>query len=120
MIYRNAGNEPSYISDSDLVSYFEGVQRFRQENRLEEAISSLLELVDATEEDSLFTGLGVTAVYYEQLAILFRERKEYAKEVAILTRYARQKHVSGDSHQKILEQRLKTAKELLIQNKSPL
>jgi hypothetical protein len=115
-----ANHAQGYGSGSKLFSYAGKVQEVEREDRLEQRISSLLELVDATEEDSLFTGLGVIPAYYEQLAIIFRERKEYAKEIAILARYARQKHANGDSRQEILKKRLEKAKKLLNQNKSAL
>jgi hypothetical protein len=113
-----ANNEEYYGSENYLASYVGEVQKLKREDRLEEAIAWLLELVDATEEDNLFTGVGVAPTYYEQLAAIYRVRKEYAKEIAILARYARQKHSNGDPRQEILKNRLEKAKKLLAQNKS--
>lgn len=120
MNYQKANYEQGYHPNSYLASYLGQVQRLKREDRLDEAIVALLELVDATEEDNLFTGAGVIPTYYEQLAIIFRERKEYAKEVAILARYARQKHGIGDSRQKVLKKRLEKAMKLLLNNKSAM
>ena len=118
MNYTKANHGQGYSPDRYFPSYLGEVQKLKREDRLDEAIIALLELVDATEEDTLFTGAGVTPAYYEQLAIIFRGRKEYAKEVAILARYARQKHRDGDSRQKVLKKRLEKAMELLLNNKS--
>jgi hypothetical protein len=111
-------SEQGYVPGKQLSAYSEEEQKLRWEDR-EEAITSLLELVDATEEDSIFTGLGVVSAYYEQLAIIYRKRKEYHKEIAILARYARQRHTYGDSRQQILKVRLEKAKKLFTKNKYP-
>jgi hypothetical protein len=73
----------------------------------------LLSLVDATEEDDLFTGSGVESAYYEALAQIYRKRKEYLKEIKILARYDKRRHRYGDSRQAILKERLEEAKKLL-------
>jgi hypothetical protein len=95
------------------MSYMGDVQKLKREDRLDEAIISLLEFVEATEEDDLFTGAGVASAYYEALAIIYRKRKEYANEIKILTRYARQRHTCEDARREILKRRLEKAKKLL-------
>src|SRR5215216_4221148 len=117
MNYRKANNEQGYSPDRYSTFYLGEVRKLKREDRLDEAIASLLELVDATEEDTLFTGAGVIPAYYEQLAIIFRERKEYAKEMAILARYATQKHRNGDSRREILNKRLEKAKKLFVKKR---
>ncbi len=117
MNYVKASKEKGDSPTSYLDSYLVAVQKLKREDRRDEAIASLLELVDATEEDNLFTGVGVTPAYYEQLAIIFRERKEYRKEISILARYATQKHMNGDSRQEILKKRLEEARKLFTKNK---
>jgi hypothetical protein len=107
-----------YVRGRQVSAYFAEVQKLRRENLLDEAIQSLLALVDATEEDSLFTGLGVESAYYEELARIFRKRKEYGKEIQILARYSEQRHTSGDSRQEKLKQRLEKAKHLLLKKQS--
>ena len=111
-------SEQGYVPGKPVSAYSEEEQKLRWEDR-EEAITSLLELVDATEEDSLLTGLGVVSAYYEQLAMIYRRRKEYIKEIAILARYASQRHAYGDSRQQSLKVRLKKAKKLFTENKYP-
>lgn len=71
----------------------------------------LLEMVAATEADNAQKGWGVTPGCYEDLAKLYRRRKEYDKEVTILERFARQKHAPGVMPAKLLE-RLEKARQL--------
>jgi hypothetical protein len=56
--------------------------------------------------------------YYEELAKIYRKRKEYANEIKILSRYARQRHAHDDSRQEVLRQRLEKAKKLLMRQRS--
>ena len=112
MNHVDASSEQSFGPGSHLSSSLGELRRLTRTDRTEVAIASLLDLVDATEEDSLFTGRGVNPAYYEQLAMIFRARKEYAKEIAILARYTRQKHSQGDLRQEILKKRLEKAQRL--------
>ena len=43
--------------------------------------------------------MGVAPWYYEQLAIIYRKRKDYLKEIEVLERFAKQKHAPGASPQ---------------------
>jgi hypothetical protein len=117
MTYMETEDHTAYIRGKRFSAYFAEVRKLKREDRLEEAIRSLLELVDATEEDDLFTGSGVTPAYYEELARIYRKRKEYVKEIKILARYVRQRHASGDSRQEILKRRLEQAKKLFLKNR---
>jgi len=116
MAYITTTNAEGYAPGKQQSLYLREVQRLKREDRLEAAIASLLDLVDAAEEDSLYTGQGVPAVYYEELAIVFRKRKEYSKEVYILDRYMRQRHIYGDPHHEMLKKRLEKAKKLYCRN----
>jgi hypothetical protein len=118
MNYTGASNQAGYIRGENVSAYFAEVQKLSREDRLEEAITSLLALVDATEEDDLFTGSGVVSAYYEELAKIYRKRKEYLKEIKILARYGRRRHAYGDSRQVILKERLEKAKKLFNKNQS--
>ena len=116
MDYIETNNPLRQVRGKHLFPYSGELQRLKKDDRLDEAIISLLEMVEATEEDDLFTGSGVLPVYYEELAIIYRKRKDYAKEIAILARYARQRHAYGDSRQEILKNRLEKARKLLTKN----
>jgi hypothetical protein len=116
MTYAETSNYAGYVRGEYVCAYFAEVQKLRREDRLEEAITSLLTLVDATEEDDLFTGSGVESAYYEELAKIYRKRKEYVKEIKILARYSRRRHAYGDARQEILKERLEKAKKLFNKN----
>ena len=45
---------------------------------------------------------GVAACYYEKLAIIHREKKDLNAEIAILERFAGQKHAAGVKPSKLL------------------
>jgi hypothetical protein len=70
----------------------------------------LLEIVDATEAESESEGFGVAPAAYEALAVIYRQRKDRASEVAILERFATQSHAPGVTPPKLLArlERLRT------------
>jgi hypothetical protein len=77
----------------------------------------LVELVKATEAESAIDGMGVAPACYSELAILYRKQKDYAKEISILERFAKQKHARGVMPAKLLE-RLDKVKKLVATLKS--
>ncbi|MCG2739400.1 MAG: hypothetical protein L6300_04085, partial [Syntrophaceae bacterium] len=104
-------NKPGYYNGRHYTTYVSDVASLKKGGRLEEAEKVLLELVTATESESVIECWGVAPWYYEELAKTYRKQKVYAKEVAILERFARQKHAPGVKPPQLLE-RLKKAKEL--------
>lgn len=66
------------------------------------AVHLLLEIVNATEAESMAEGFGVAPAAYEALAIIYRQRKDRASEVAILERFASQHHAPGATPPKLL------------------
>ena len=118
MTYPETNHQAGYVRGEPISAYFAEIQKLGREDRLDEAIASLLALVDATEEDDLFTGSGVESAYYEELAKIYRKRKEYLKEIKILALYTRHRHAYGDTRQKILKERLEEAKKLLNKEQS--
>jgi MoxR-like ATPase len=113
MTYTGTNDQTGYLRGEPIPAYFMEIQKLSREDRLDEAINSLLALIDATEEDDLFTVSGVESAYYVALAQIYRKRKEYLKEIKILARYDKRRHVYGDSRQEILKERLEEAKKLL-------
>jgi hypothetical protein len=93
------------------TDYVEDVKALRRSDKNEAAERLLIELVEATEEESRVRGTGVAPWYYEQLAIIYRKRKDRIAEVAILERYASQTHAPGAGPAKLSE-RLTKAREL--------
>jgi hypothetical protein len=70
-----------------------------------------LTMIAETEINNKKTGQGVIPSCYEDLAKLYRRQKEYDKEVALLERFAKQKHSPGVMPAKLLE-RLEKARHL--------
>lgn len=101
-------------SGSHYTTIVDRVKRLKREERYEEAIGLLEELVEQTEEEAVAQGegWGVAPWYYEQLGIIYRKQKRYVDEVAILERYANQPKAPGKGPEK-LRKRLERARELL-------
>lgn len=95
------------IRGRHYTDYVEDVKSFRRSNQDEPAERLLLELVDATEEESRIRGTGVAPWYYEQLAIIYRKRKDPSAEVAVLERYTSQPHAPGAGPTKLAERLMK-------------
>ena len=125
---KNAGSvENNHYTDS-----VEQIKQLKHEGKHTEAIEILLKCVEATEAESkeanskpllddkfafLSEGRsesswGVAPWYYEQLAILYRKEKQYAKEVEILERYSNQPKAPGVGPKKLAE-RLVKARDLM-------
>lgn len=102
---------PGTVDGIHNTDYVDEVRHLRREGMDEEAERLLLRLVDALEAEAAAEGWGVAPWYCEQLAIIYRKRKDYASEVAILERFSRHKHAPGASPPKLLE-RLKRARSL--------
>lgn len=79
------------------------VDRLRDIGDQSAAVALLLEIVDATEAESRAEGFGVAPAAYERLAVMYRQRKDEAREVAILERFARQKHAPGALPPRLLD-----------------
>lgn len=65
------------------------VKTMIREGREAEAETVLLGLVAAIEEEAQIRGRRVGTWCYERLAIIYRKRRDYASEIAILIRYQR-------------------------------
>jgi hypothetical protein len=89
------------------------LKRAGDDEALEKA---LLDLVQMTETESRANGWGVAPAWYEELAILYRKRKDYLAEVAVLERFANQRHASGVKPPQLLE-RLDKARALVAESK---
>jgi hypothetical protein len=95
------------VRGQHYTEYVEDVKTLRRCEKNEAAEHLLLELLDATEEESRMRGTGVAPWYYEQLAIIYRKRKDHTAEVAILERYAHQPHAPGAGPAKLAERLVK-------------
>ena len=79
--------KPGYYHGRHYTTHVDDVKNLKRGGKLEEAERLLLRLLEATEEESSVTGGVVPPWYSEQLAIIYRKQKDYAKEVATLERY---------------------------------
>jgi hypothetical protein len=95
----------------EFTEHVDEVRELRRQDRDEEAERLLLRLVEAVEAEAAAEGWGVAPWYYEQLAIIYRKRKDLDAEVSILERFARQRHAPGASPPKLLA-RLERARTL--------
>lgn len=94
-----------------FTAYVADVEALTRADRFAEAEHLLLHLVDATEAESCQQQSGVAPWYYEQLAIIYRKRKDYQSEVAILERFEKQRHAPGVKPA-LLAERLNKARRL--------
>ena len=103
---------PGYYKGRHFTTYVSDVENLKKAGKLEDAKILLLDLVKTTEEDDRITRSGVAPWYYEELAKIYRKQKDYSSEVAILERYAEQRHAPGAKPAQLME-RLNKAKQLL-------
>jgi hypothetical protein len=104
-------SEVGTLRGAHFTSYVDEVKTLRRDGRDESAELLLLELLDVNEAEAAHEGWGVAPWYYEQLAIIYRQRKDPVAEVAVLERFAAMPHAPGASPPKLLD-RLKKAREL--------
>lgn len=103
---------PGYYNGRHFTTYVSDVEALKRQGKLEEAEKLLLQLVAATEAEDEVDKQGVAPGYYEELAKIYRKKKEYAKEVSILERFAAQRHAPGATPARLME-RLVRARALL-------
>ena len=91
---------PKYKHFTDAIP---DIKFLRSEGNCEELESLLLWCLEATEKESKRTSTGVAPFYYEEMAKLYRKTKRNEDEVAVLERFASQKHAPGAKPAKLLE-----------------
>lgn len=109
---------PGYYNGRHFTTYVSEVEALKRLGKLEETETLLLQLVAATEAEDQVERQGVAPWYYEELAKIYRQQKEYAKEVGILERFAAQRHAPGVKPSQ-LAQRLEKARVLLASRPQP-
>jgi len=102
---------PGYVDGRHFVTFVNDVKELKKLGNLDEAERLLLKLVVAMENACKKNKDGVGPWYYNELAKIYRKRKEYQKEVTILKRFSNQNHARGVGPKKLLE-RLEKAREL--------
>ena len=108
---RTEGYRAGFYKGKHYTAYVATVEQLKRNGRLGEAEVLLLGLIEATEREDSTDQNGVAPWYYEQLAIIYRKEHRYADEVAILSRFADQRHAPGAGPSK-LASRLEKALEL--------
>lgn len=106
---------PGYYRGRHYTSYVEEVKALKRSGDTAAAARLMLALVDAVEAEGRAKREGVAPWYYEELAKLYRERKDYPAEVAILERFEHQRHAPGVKPMRLLE-RLAKARALLAKS----
>ena len=111
-------DKPGFYKGRPISDYVEEITALKRNKEFDKAEKLLLHLVDATEEESRATGMGVAPWYYGQLAAIYHSQMNYTAEVAILNRFAHQKHAPGSMPRQLLK-RLEQVK-LAAGSPSPL
>jgi hypothetical protein len=88
-------NPPGSYQGKHYTEHIERVRALKRAEKLDEAERLLLALLDVVETENAVKQFGVAPWYYEQLAIVYHKRNDYAAEVAILERCQEQPHSRG-------------------------
>jgi hypothetical protein len=88
-------SKPGFHRGRHYTEYVDQVKQLKRDGKAEEAEALLLALLDAVEAENKAEKLGVAPWYYEQLAIIYRQRKAYAAEIGVLERADAQPHRNG-------------------------
>jgi len=104
---RPAGrSEAGYFAGKHFTDYVEQIETLLAHGHTpgeeREAERILVRLVDATEAEDRVQGDGVAPWYYETLADLYGGQDRLDDELAILERFARQRHAPGASPPRLL------------------
>jgi hypothetical protein len=108
--------KPGYINGRHFVTYVNDVKEIKKVGNLDDAEKLLLRIIVVMEKLSKENNEGVGPWYYEELAKIYRKRREYDKEVTILKRFSHQKQARGAGPKKLLD-RLDKANTLADNNK---
>jgi hypothetical protein len=104
-------DKSGFYKGKHYTKYVDDVKYLIKENNLDDAEKLLIELVNATENESKYNNYGVAPWYYERLAIIYKKKKDMKSEIEILERFAKQKHAPGVKPLKLLVrlEKLKTS-----------
>ena len=96
-------NDPGSYRGRHFSSFVPEVERLKREGDLQGAERLLVTLIETTEAEDEATEAGVRPWYYEKLAVIYRERKDYASELAVLERFSRHRQAPGATPRLLLE-----------------
>ena len=114
----SAKKRAGYIDGRHFLDYIPEVEELKRQRRYEDAAALLIRMVDAVEAEAAKEKCGVGPWYYWHLAIVYRKLHRADLELAILERFASQKHPRyGATIAKLLE-RLKDVRKWTDQTAS--
>lgn len=106
----------SQVRGRHYVDWVPVLDGFRSSGREQEGLDLLLEIVDAAERAALVSGREPAPGYTHRAAVIYRRRKDYAAEIAIIERWQAacppERRGPGATQAK-LTQRLEKARQLL-------
>jgi hypothetical protein len=117
------GDLPGFINGKAYMVYMNQAKKLLQNGKVAEADPSVDKALTGLEDAERIGGgasltqyaSGVPPAPYREFAVLYRPLKDYAREVAILERFARQPHAPGVMPGQLLE-RLEKARALLAKS----
>lgn len=110
--------EASQVRGRHYVDWVPTLDEWRSAGRDDEALDLLLEIIDAAERAAVVAGREPAPGYTKRAAVIYRRRKDFAAEVAIIERWEAacppERRGSGATQSR-LAGRLVKARELLAQ-----
>jgi len=96
-------NSRGLVEGRHYTEYVEKIKELKRNNQYPDAISLLLQCIDAVEAEAAANRSGVAPWYYEQLAIIYHKQKDPIGELKVLEKFAKQKRAPGESSIKLVE-----------------
>lgn len=94
--------------DKKVPATLENLPALKRAGRYKEAITILLQEIEAQEKERQIHQWGVAPGWYHQLAVIYRKQKDYYNELNILKRYLRQAKTYGITDDRMVERLEKT------------
>lgn len=79
--------EAGLVRGRHYLEWVETLDQWRSEKRDDEALELLLEIIDATERAARMMNSSPPPGYTKRAAVIYRRRKDYAAEIAVIERY---------------------------------
>jgi hypothetical protein len=103
MLGGKVSEAPGFHQGRHFAEWVDEVSDLRRSERLDEALTLLSHLMDATEAEAATNRWGVAPWYYEQAAMIYRNLGDKAAEVEVLERFERQPKAHGAKPAKLAE-----------------
>lgn len=98
----NRSDRQQQVRGRHFTAWVEPVKQLKREQRYDEALDLLLECIEVVERPAVMEGGAPAPWYTEQAAIVYRKRKDFVSEIAILQRWidaaGRSGRGVGDTH----------------------